>query len=81
MTKTAIHEIAKLKRQIAQLQPEAVQKREAAAIDHLERLAALADPEAEHSAGDNIISEFLRDSGYADLANAFDEARANWWYS
>ena len=51
-----------------------------AVIDKLEALEDSGDPEAEHTQGDQLISQFLRDLGHKDVADAFDAARQDWWY-
>ena len=77
---TALHEIARLKRDLAMLRPPAVAKRAAQTVERLEELEKSGDPEAARCEGDKLISDFLRAAGHADLANAFDAARENWWY-
>jgi hypothetical protein len=39
------------------------------------------DTEADHVAGDRIVSEFLRQAGFGRLADAYDEHKEGWWYA
>lgn len=39
------------------------------------------DREDHHQDGDEIVSDALRTLGWSRLADAYDEAREDWWYS
>lgn len=69
---TVLQENARLKREIAKLKPEAVQKRVAKAIETLEHLQTVSDPEAAHKAADNCLCLFLRDIGHREVADEFE---------
>ena len=53
--------------------------------DAVDMLNALdnGDPESAHVTADDILCQFLRELGYIDAANAYDEAcyRVGFWYA
>jgi hypothetical protein len=56
-------------------------KTEADFLEEMERCARNGDEEIAHNLGDRIVSDALRHLGWYGLADAYDEARANWWYA
>ena len=51
------------------------------AVERMAKIAANPDHEMSHGQGDDLISDFLRAQGFAKLADAFDAAMADWYYS
>lgn len=75
---SALHEISRLKREIATLKPEAVRRRAAQAVERLEELQKSSDPETAHEAADNVLCGFLRDIGHREVADEFEAVER--WY-
>ena len=75
---SAVHEIARLKRELAALKPPAVEKAKAAAVERLEHLQDASDPEAAHKAADAALCQFLRSIGHGEVADEFEAVER--WY-
>ncbi len=74
----AINEIARLKRELAKVRPEAVQKRAAQAVETLEHLQTVSDPETAHEQADRCLCSLLRDIGLKEVADEFEAVER--WY-
>ena len=73
-----LHEIARLKRQLRELRPEAVGKLAADAVARLEELQAHHDPEVAHEQADRVLCRFLRAIGHREVADEFEAVER--WY-
>ena len=53
------------------------------AMDELNAMSELSDPEIEHGDAEDVLCDFLKEVGYGDLADAFDQARerVGFWYA
>ena len=51
------------------------------AVEKLKQICQDNDPESEHCDADELLVEFLRDQGFPELANTFDELSQNFWYA
>ncbi len=75
---TVLHEIARLKKQLRDLRPEAVERLAAEAVERLERLQEARDPEVAHEQADRVLCRFLRAIGHRAVADEFEAVER--WY-
>lgn len=75
---SVLHEIARLRKQLRELRPEAVERLEEAAVEQLERLQEARDPEAAHEQADQVLCRFLRAIGHRAVADEFEAVER--WY-
>lgn len=50
-------------------------------IQRMTKAAASEDAHCAHTEGDMIVAEALRECGMIRLADLYDDARGDWWYS
>ena len=75
---SVLHEIARLRRELRALRPEAVEALAAEAVGRLEALQAHHDPEVAHEAADRVLCRFLRAIGHRAVADEFEAVER--WY-
>ena len=75
---SVLHEIARLKKLLSDLRPEAVADLAADAVERLEKLQGGHDPEVAHEQADRVLCEFLRAIGHREVADEFEAVER--WY-
>lgn len=70
---SVLHEVARLRKQLRELRPEAVERLADAAVEQLER-----DPEVAHEQADRVLCRFLRAIGHRAVADEFEAVER--WY-
>ena len=75
---SVLHENARLRKQLRELRPEAVERLAAEAVERLERLQEARDPEVAHEQADRVLCRFLRAIGYRAMADEFEAVER--WY-
>ncbi len=75
---SVLHEIALLRKQLRELRPEAVERLADAAVEQLERLQEVRDPELAHEQADRVLCRFLRAIGHRAVADEFEAVER--WY-
>ena len=53
--------------------------------EYIDKIGALTSTEGDaedwHIGGDKLVSQALRELGWGQLADAYDKAKEDWWYS